>query len=478
MTFGQTLKQLLTISGVKSAALAARLGYDTSYISRWISDIKLPSLKNNSRLFSQIAASIVEESDSTSREQLRQTFCPGGGDGELLKAIEEALASAFGDSRPGAVQPLTSHNAIYFPSGLYKDGYDIYIKAIARYAQETGSREIPCITAAPLKPYNNQNDAFWAAILSAPQILGKLHITLHQLIDSADFSANADSYCAAICTFSHYHEGIQYEFYEYSSVADIHSIQFIYIADQLSYQAVKNPLTGATETIVCDEPAVLSDRWYTVFKKLQMLPRLLTRQSCNSRHFEHFLYDYVMSGHLRYLLNVMQPVFISDELADEFMEQYVSGEGEELSPFYRNFNSLCSRAAKEVIIFRSALLEYIYSGTMLFCGRMLKIGREHRVRHLRQLLENLEQERCRLTILNDVNPLLNYRDMAVSLCLNRTSGFLTTSDSNDDYIVQISSRLAVDCFHQFFCHLQELESAFAMNGKEASDFIETGIGLI
>ena len=33
MTFGQTLKQLLTLSGIKSAHLADALGYDTSYIS-------------------------------------------------------------------------------------------------------------------------------------------------------------------------------------------------------------------------------------------------------------------------------------------------------------------------------------------------------------------------------------------------------------------------------------------------------------
>lgn len=40
MTFGQTLKQLLNISGIKLAQLADGLGYDASYISRWVNDIK------------------------------------------------------------------------------------------------------------------------------------------------------------------------------------------------------------------------------------------------------------------------------------------------------------------------------------------------------------------------------------------------------------------------------------------------------
>ena len=43
---------------MKSAHLADALGYDTSYISRWVNDIKLPSLKNNDDLFLKISRTI------------------------------------------------------------------------------------------------------------------------------------------------------------------------------------------------------------------------------------------------------------------------------------------------------------------------------------------------------------------------------------------------------------------------------------
>lgn len=45
MTFGQTLKQVLAISGLRASYLANDLGYDDSYISRWLSGQKLPSLR-------------------------------------------------------------------------------------------------------------------------------------------------------------------------------------------------------------------------------------------------------------------------------------------------------------------------------------------------------------------------------------------------------------------------------------------------
>lgn len=68
MTFGETLKALLDVSNIKQSQLAAHLGYDVSYISRWLNDSKLPSAKNNSAIFAQIAEYIsknVNESEKT-----------------------------------------------------------------------------------------------------------------------------------------------------------------------------------------------------------------------------------------------------------------------------------------------------------------------------------------------------------------------------------------------------------------------------
>ena len=56
MTFGRTLQELTRLCGVKRCNLADALGYDPSYISRWINGIKHPSLRSNDALPAQIAA--------------------------------------------------------------------------------------------------------------------------------------------------------------------------------------------------------------------------------------------------------------------------------------------------------------------------------------------------------------------------------------------------------------------------------------
>ena len=56
MTFGRTLQELTRLCGVKRCNLADALGYDPSYISRWINGVKHPSLRSNDALPVQIAA--------------------------------------------------------------------------------------------------------------------------------------------------------------------------------------------------------------------------------------------------------------------------------------------------------------------------------------------------------------------------------------------------------------------------------------
>lgn len=65
MNFDEILKLMLTLSGIKGNQLAAALGYDTSYISRWLTGDKLPSNKNKEQLFRKISDFIVNNAGET-----------------------------------------------------------------------------------------------------------------------------------------------------------------------------------------------------------------------------------------------------------------------------------------------------------------------------------------------------------------------------------------------------------------------------
>ena len=67
------------------------------------------------------------------------------------------------------------------------------------------------------------------------------------------------------------------------------------------------------------------------------------------------------------------------------------------------YNNLCSNTEREVILYRTALLEYIYSGRIYLSGARYS-SKADRAEHLKQLLKR--SGACTLKILNDENPLL------------------------------------------------------------------------
>ena len=72
MTFGRTLQELTRLCGVKRCNLADALGYDPSYISRWINGVKHPSLRSNDALPAQIAAYLTANAAPDVRGLLRE----------------------------------------------------------------------------------------------------------------------------------------------------------------------------------------------------------------------------------------------------------------------------------------------------------------------------------------------------------------------------------------------------------------------
>ena len=61
MEFGDLLRMILSLNDIKMYHLAAALGYDKSYISKWINHDKLPPSKEIDRLADSIAEFVARE---------------------------------------------------------------------------------------------------------------------------------------------------------------------------------------------------------------------------------------------------------------------------------------------------------------------------------------------------------------------------------------------------------------------------------
>lgn len=97
MDFGKLLEKLLHASAQKNYALAAELGYDVSYISKWITKSMLPANKNVNVICESIAQFIASSLTSLAAQQLCVFFdLPSDCEQEELQNVmEHALLDCY-----------------------------------------------------------------------------------------------------------------------------------------------------------------------------------------------------------------------------------------------------------------------------------------------------------------------------------------------------------------------------------------------
>lgn len=480
MTFGQTLKQMLSISGVKLTHLANGLGYDSSYISRWINEVKLPSLKNNDNLFYKIADTIIDYSSPNACAQLRQQYCVSAED-ELRDILAGLLQESYSDpNQDEPIAPFIGRNASYFSGIDWVDSsYRAFKDAFHTAARDGNKDMVECICGAPLSLNGNTHGGFFSAVLPDKEDKDQFRIMIHQLIDMQDFDRNVDLCCAAICTFTRYNQDVLYTFYEYD-VADSCCTcleSYMLIESSMMQLSYKNPLTHKTDTIISFDSASLSNDFTCLKMELAFLPKILKFCSLEDMNDNYsFLYNYIMNGNIRYFMDFMQPVYMPSEMFEQLSKKYMGNV--EVDSFLTQYNNICANVPKEVILYSSTLLNYVYNGEIFLSGRIVTLNTQERIDHLEQLIAKIESGSIRILILSDTNPLLNREDTKLSFFLSRKSGFLVPVGDRETPLIRIRSVRTVEYFNQFFTHMKDLDSNYISTGEHAADFIRSGINIL
>ncbi len=74
ITFGNLIENLLYISNQKKTSLAKYIGYDISYVNKWIKSTNLPSSKRVNEICKNISSFIVESLNESTYNHLIEYF--------------------------------------------------------------------------------------------------------------------------------------------------------------------------------------------------------------------------------------------------------------------------------------------------------------------------------------------------------------------------------------------------------------------
>lgn len=476
MTFGQTIKQLLNISGIKLSQLADGLGYDASYISRWANDIKRPSLKNNDDLFGKISKIIIQKSTDSGRNMLKMHFhC---GEEELCERICDLLYTSFSSAESAIPADDYSFNAYLFSSGSGHVGHETFRKSCVAAVDESGRDVVECICASKLSCNSNITAGFFTTVLGAESSQPEFCVMLRQLVDMQDFANNVDLCCSAICTFTRYDKRVKYVFYESDAPSNCGN-NFIMIESQMLLFSMSNPFSEIEDTVVCFDRSMLKNEFEACIRQLAFRPKILKfiskekiLQDSETQHF----YNFVMDGQLRYFLDFMQPICMPQEMYSHIADKY--GLSYKKGTFAQKFNDICADAPKSVVLYRSVLIDYIYNGDIFILSETVRFDAEDRLAHLKHIVEQIRSGNCKMTIINDVNPLLNREDTSVSFFLSRKSGFMLAVNDKETPVIRFRSIRTLTHFNTYFEHFEALDENFALHSEQSCDFVCRAIELL
>jgi len=436
-----------------------------------MNDAKTPSLKNNEDLFERIAAFLLYHASESSVPVLEKRYRLDD-PLALQAAIEAELMDAYSMStRSQDTFSELEVNAYCMPKGSLRDKADIFNKAIVRSAEKKNTDSVHCYTSSPISSYHTKNNVLSNSIFELAKADG-LDIIIHQFVDTDDFAENINRYCAAICNYADNVDGFTFHFYKSDFEIDPRLLQFAYIEDELMSLLVRNPLSQTDHLIICTDPEAISSSHFSIARKIHQSTKLLRDRAESSIPLNHFLYDFIMEDKLRYFLNVMQPIYMCDDFIAKIFRTYLPHVSDDEFRVY--VNSLCSRSQREVIIYRSALLDYFYSGKAFVFENMLAIQRKDRIQHLEQILENMKKGDSKLTIIDDDNPIIDRKNAQMSFYLTKEIGYAMTF-KKESRILLFNSHQLVSGFNTFFDNIQKLDSRYILTGEEAEDFIRRGM---
>lgn len=472
MTFGRTLQELTRLCGVKRCNLAAALGYDPSYISRWINGIKLPALRNNDMLFEQMAIYLAANASQEVRERIDAQFALNCEDIADDAAFSAALCGLFTTAHAADRERSTGRpskagyeNAIVGP---VKD-IGLFPESIFRALQQLSPpKRVDMICTMPIHIQFKNNDSFFRRVMDILPADTELRIV--QFIDMEDVSARTDISCRSFCYLMGLGKRIRYEFYEFH--AD--KTGYIYlIRDGLLLQYMREPFSRELHLLETGDRELVSR--YCASADSFVRDRIPMAQVPDMRHLlqKQYFLDYFMQPRCRCLLRHMQPFFFPEEL----QEKLFSGKPE----MRREIQLFLDGAEffESILLYQMALVDYIYTGRLMLLGSVIEVSPEDRLVHLHNMMSQLEKSPKRLCILSTQNRICNYDDLSVSVFTNQHTAFVLNGEKGRNQTAYtVCSGPMIRQLNIWLNHMQKLPPEQCLTGQDAIDYISRCIRLL
>lgn len=468
-------EQLQTIYGIKIGSLSDALGYDISYISKWLSGAKLPSMRSAESVCERIAAYVgtLNKPESMDAAAARLNFAYD--DGGYERALAERLYAILSEQKSnpyGVSEPELNARIIQEPSGIS----DEITKEVIYLYRRSREERIEGILYMP-EDFLSSDSIVTANRICALEGSGRtLHI--RQIIGLDSFKRDASAYVRYVLRLMSLRAPISMDFYA-ATEGKVPVSPALVLRNGILIQGVDLSLThGHSYSLVTSDRNVVNECYRISDNYVQTLPPLAERLGRDAVMSSNLPFSYALQQNNRYLMHSMWPVNLSTELLYEFMDKYLADD--EQRDFQRKMYEITSSSFNSVITYKSTLVDYMNTGRIRLFDGVVTLTRDERRRHLSHLIDELEDgSHISIGIVSDHNPLLDKSDNTFSVFTNENVTFALNSNQEQvDELYNFTYPEFCQCFGLFYDEMTSLSESWLKKDKRAIDYIYNGMKLI
>lgn len=473
MTFGQAVKHILDINHIKMGVLANYLGYDISYLSKWVSDTKLPSSKSAEALCDTIAAYVQSVSGPSAQlETANRLGFDANSAAGFEKALSDRLYTVYLEQRTPRSEESSGGNA-QLAAGWPLDGEAAADELVEYYMASAEDKPAGLIS---LPPELLASDFIIKANARIAALEQERKLMLHQLISVDDFGGDVDKYIRYILRHLSLLEPTHVSFYSpFHSDAAPSQRPFFILKGRCAINTL-SPVEGSHDIVSVQtrNPETVENIYIGYLSGFH--PVLAQTERLDI--YSDIPYSFAVQQNFRILMPYMGNLRLGGQILDDFLEKYL--DAPHMYEFHKKMHTITNDAPYSLLIYISALIDYINSGNIHLFDGVVTVSREDRRRHLQYLLDQMEaKENVTLRLLADKNPVLSRSDNRLTINTNEAATFASSdapgarSDMFSFTSPQIKQQMKT-----FFDHLEAMPEPYIKKGRAAMDFISGAMKLI
>lgn len=471
--FGKNIEKLIQFSGQKNYSLAKELGYDVSYISKWISGTMLPASKNIKNICEKTAKFVVDNATEIHKCEIlayyKLDINKYSSDESIIQYIQDMLNESYLFSsqkkanknyiKVGKENTEQCNSLLYIKPRLLKKHLDEDIMDLTK-------KEIKndVILLADLFSLGKDDKLHIAGIRSGSTIKTEMkNVRIRFLIS---FDENAEDIIfntILLMNMIKIYSNINFTFYsckhaQYSLTSVIKENSFTYTV----YTDTKQCLF----TNVSQDPKVVQDIYESLEEMIETRSRITFLEK-NPREIilEKNYIEYMIGRDLRWLIGNMSELFMPSDL---FLEigKIVFGESKEIVDELKNIDAILQNAIYksdiQILMYENAIRQYISNGILSFFNTTITLSLEQRQRHIEYMEKILkENEDIDIKLINGnlVDDFKNKENPTAYLSRNINiikGNFDEYSEYENKYLIIRDNRLD-NIFKRFFKEVWESE---------------------